>query len=146
MPLEVIQKINATAKINADSKPNLKAYGGALVKTVGTATLPVVANNREHELTFYVVAGKYRPIIGLVDSRKLNLLKVNHNLVHAVSPETVPELEEFTDLFDDKLGKLPVKCKLTLDPSVPSVIRHPRRVPKPMEGAVKDEFHLSSNQ
>lgn len=140
LPLEMIRKINATAKINADSKPNLKAYGGALVKTVGTARLPVVANDTEHELTFYVVAGKYTPIIGLVDSMKLNLLKVNHNLVHAVSPETVPELEEFADLFDDKLGKLPVKYKMTLDPSVPPVIRPPRRVPKPMEGAVKDEL------
>ena len=141
LPLETIEKINATEKINADCKPNLKAYGGAVVKTVGTARLPVVANNRECEMTFYVVAGKYTPIIGLVDSVKLNLLKINDNMVHVVSPEIAPELEENPDLFDEEtVGELPVKYKMTLDPSVPPVIRPPRRVPKPMEGKVKEEL------
>ena len=137
LPLETIEKINATEKI----KLNLKAYGGAVVKTVGTARLPVVANNRECEMAFYVVAGKYMSIISLVDSVKLNLLKINDNMVHIVSPEIVPEFEENPDLFDEEtVGELPVKYKMTLDPSVPPVIRPPRRVPKPMEGKVKEEL------
>ena len=70
----------------------------------------------------------------------MSLLILNDQLIHAINLFNAPELETYADLFENKLGDLPVKCKMTLDPSVPPVIWPPRRVPKPMEEPVKKKL------
>jgi len=50
------------------------------------------------------------------------------------------EFVDYKDLFQDSLGKLPVKCKLEVDPSVPPVVRSAYCIPVAMKDRVKHEL------
>ncbi|XP_014678510.1 PREDICTED: uncharacterized protein LOC106818304 [Priapulus caudatus] len=49
-------------------------------------------------------------------------------------------LEEYKDLFDNTLGKLPTRYKITVDPEVTPIIRAVRKVPVAVKDKLKEEL------
>ena len=79
-------------------------------------------------------------LLGLSDSLKLNLLTLSPE-VHELQAEA-PEICTYADLFDGKLGKLPVKHKMTIDSNTIPVVRSAQKIPVAMKMNVKDELDL----
>ena len=139
LPHRLLHQIGCATHLNTRSQPTLKAYGGSTIPTGGVAVLECISAGQSYRVEFKIVQSSTVPILGCADAMRMNLLTVNEQLVHMVD-STPPELEKYADLFDDKLGCLPVKYKMTLDSKITPVVRPPRRVPKPMEEKVKREL------
>lgn len=60
-----------------------------------------------------------------------------HKLLISVDP-----MKEYPDLFDDKLGKLPVTYKISIDPNVDPVVRAPHAMRDRIESELKNMVSL----
>ena len=138
-----LENIAKTSKqkivINSKNKVKLIAYGGNSFYTIGTTNLSCVYMNKKHELLFNVIDKNVKSIIGLSDSLKLNLVSLGKE-VFEIKNNVFDPLVEYTEVFEDKLGKLPVKYKITMDLSVSPVTRSARKLPLPLHERVKQEL------
>ncbi len=96
-------------------------------------------NYKEHSITFHVVSRDITPLLGLQDTLKMDLISLSKD-VHQISEESAKELQEFSDLFDDKVGKLPMKYKMTLQKDAQPVVKPPRKIPIAMKEPVRKEL------
>ena len=102
----------------------LSAYGGSMIKPVGTSTL-MCKGKVSSLVTFYVVAIVIQPILGLTDCIRLGLIQRVHTLqVRDMSKSTIRV--KFADVFR-KLGNLG-KYHITHKDQVTPVIHPARRV------------------
>ncbi len=143
VPMHLVHQVGGESQVNRNIHPQLKAFGGSRIKTIGAVEFPLKpVTGESHKVNFYVVNQNVQPILGCRDALRLGFISLGDNLVHEISASpAAPEIEAYSELFGDDLGRLPVRYKMTLDESVPPVVRPPRRVPKPMEEAVKTELH-----
>ena len=124
LPLKVHKSLKNTPVIS-HTTVTLSAYGGSMIKAVGTCTL-MCKGKVSSPVTFYVVAIVVQPILGLTDCIRLGLIQRVHTL-------QVPEMSksttrvEFADVFRE-LGNLG-KYHITLKDQVNPVIHPARRVP-----------------
>ena len=93
-------------------------------------------------------------MLGLQDSLGLQLIVIKEveevKSVQAASSltTTIPSstltkasiLDEYRDLFDGELGKLPMQYKMKLNPDIRPVVRPPRRFPVAFQDKVKQEL------
>lgn len=142
VPMHLVHKVGCVKQVNTSIRPKLTAFGGDRINTVGSIELPCrLVTGESYKLSFYAVDRNVQPIIGCQDSLRLGFISLHDNIVHEINTSQAPELDTYSELFGDDLGCLPVRYKMTLDESVPPVVRPPRRVPKPMEESVKKELH-----
>lgn len=85
-----------------------------------------------------------QPLLGRPDSLRLDLITLNKE-VHQVAIDDRKEFSrqifsEYADLFEDKLGKLPVTYSMKIDPEVQPVVKPARKIPVPMQDKVKAEL------
>ena len=131
----------------------LRTYNGSTLPTEGSAKVNLVhpLNQKCHVLTFEVVNGHHRPVLGAKAVQELNLLTVNEDnfkRIDAVHVSKLPRsstkfefLEKYTTVFKDNIGSLlgpPVH--LTLDTDVDRVIMPARGIPLCLEEPVKAEL------
>ena len=144
MPFELFKKIRVGETINAQQATRLIAYGGASVHTMGTASLHGdIYPSEKICLTFHIVDRNVPTILGLKDALKHKLIQLHPAVFEVNEDESSFSRiikQEFKSLFDSKLGKLPIKYKMTLDPAVQPVVKPPRKVPLAMEKAVQQEL------
>lgn len=122
---------------------NLVACGGSKIKTVGMVKLQCHLEGQHYTLPFYIVKEDVLPLLGLRACRQLGLISFSND-VHQLCP-TDDDLShqirtEYSDLFTDQLGKLPVTYSMTLDPKVRPVVRPAHRIPVAMKDRVKAEL------
>ena len=134
--------------INRREATYLIAYGGDKVSTMGTVTLSgqLIAPSQDIQdinIVFQVVNKPVTTILGLKDSLAHKLIQL-HPAVYELKEEesefATSLKQEFSELFDDKLGKLPLKYKMTLDTSITPVVKPPFKIPFSQETAVKQEL------
>lgn len=122
---------------------NLVAYGGSKIKTAGVVRLQCHLVGKVHTLPFYIVEEDVLPLLGLRACRRMGLVSFSE-AVHQLSPTdddfSVEIQTEYSDLFSDELGKLPVTYSMTLDPDVKPVVRPAHRIPVAMKDRVKAEL------
>jgi len=131
--------------INTNSTIKLVAYGGDTFSTMGIANFKCHHRGQQLALQFHVVDRDVTPIIGLPDALRLNLIQLAAE-VHQLQDNDPPEVTSFPDLFDEKLGKLPVIYKMKVNPDVTPVVRPPRRIPMTMKEPVKQALDKMANQ
>ena len=103
----------------------LSAYGGSVIKPVGTCTLKC-KGKISSAVTFYVVSIAVQPILGLTDCIRLGLIQRVHTLqVLDMSKDTIKV--EFADVCRG-LSNLGKYC-ITLKDDVQPVVHPARRVP-----------------
>ncbi len=144
MSFELFKKIRTSETINAQQATRLLAYGGATVHTMGTASIHGdICLSEKTCLVFHIVDRNVPTILGLQDALKYKLIQLHPAVFEVNEDESAfsrSVKQEFKSLFDDKLGKLPIKYKMTLDPAVQPVVKPPRKIPLAMEKAVQHEL------
>lgn len=142
---KTFEKVKRNEQIKPCSKPtNLVAYGGSKIRTLGFVDLCCHLGAKRFTLPFFIINENVLPLLGLNASLQMGLVSLSKE-VHQVSSSTVPDFtqqikSEYSDLFADELGKLPVTYSMTLDPEVRPVVRSAHRIPVAMKDRVKAEL------
>ena len=137
--------------VDMTKRTRLIRFGGQEVKTLGVVKLPCVHGRHKVELAFHVVRRDVTTLLGLKDSLCLELITLSPDVFEVQTDEPaskpiissqIPEgiLMKYSDLFDDAVGKLPVKYKITVDPDVPPMVRPVRTVPMAVRGKLKEKL------
>ena len=105
-----------TSKLNLGPTKTLEMWNGTSGKSCGTANLLVTnpATNRKQGINFDLVAGNHKPILGVVDELRLNLVHINLDNFERVlavnhKPKQITKgeiLKQYEAVFSDKLGTL----------------------------------------
>ena len=115
--------------VNKHRRANLIAFGGSEILTEGVVTVKV--NGLDVE--FQVVNKGMKPLLGLRACLQLGLISFSPKVFEIYKQSTVIDaLSQYPDLFDDRVGELPVTNTMTIDNTGP-VVRPPRRVSAAMQ-------------
>lgn len=143
LPLKTFKSVRQHEKIMEARRSRLIDYGGNTIETLGTVTFQCLHNNKHETLTFHVINIDAKPIIGLHDSKRLNMIKICVDTVDSAPPLPITHntlLSEYAVLFNKELGTLPVKYKIKLKEGATGVIKPPRNVPIAVEDKVKQKL------
>ena len=146
MSINALKKINGHKLLDDSKHVKLVGFGGHSVTSIGSAILKCKHKQENHNLEFHVVETNVKTLLGLKDSLQLGLVTLSSEVfeVQEVLSQQLPQgiLSEYSDLFEDKVGKLPIKYKITLDTEVSPVVRPVRTVPV----AIKDKLKQTLNK
>ena len=148
MSLTLFKKIRKQERIDAEESTSLIAYGGTLIKTLGTSVIHgQLSNKSSTALVFHIIDKPVTTILGLKDALQLDLVKLHSSVYEVTEPIACDSVSfsdqiftKYKDRFDDELGELPVVYKMKLNESVSPVIKPARKVPIAMEQKVKEEL------
>ena len=133
LPIKAYRRLKNKPTIES-TNITLSAYGGSIIKPMGTCNIECQGKARSAAVMFYVVPIVAQPILGLADCVTLGLIERVHSLATTyMSKETIKA--EFGDVFKG-LGNLG-DYHITLKDQVTPVIRPPRRVPHSLLGKLK---------
>ena len=155
---KLFNKEDRDLEASRDPRVSLVAANKSRIKQLGSVRLRVQGGEFERVCKFYVVPNYVRPIFGLPDLTRMQLVRFSMPIIsqwiegetsidEASSPSSLPSgltkdevLERFKEVFTG-LGRLkvePVKIHLTKDAKP---VRRPcRRVPIAIRGKFKDEL------
>ena len=136
MSLENFKKLQKNEVIDQSKTINLIAFGGNRVVTKGSTTFKCKIDEKHHNVQFHIVDKSVKTLLGLKDIVKLQLMQFSE-AVHAVEEEL---LQEYNDVFDDTIEKLPVTYQIKLNPDVKPVVMPPRQLPIAIQDRVKKEL------
>ena len=109
---------------------------------VGSCALPVVnlKTNEKYKIRFLVVK---EDLLGLNATRKRKLLTVHReNFIDVVENANADFTVKYADVFNERLGTLPGKVHLQVDPDCKPVILPARKVPLSDREKFKKELQL----
>ena len=110
MTLNLFKRVRCDENIDKSKSVKLVAYGGNTFFTLGTVELNCQINSIQYKLEFHIVNKPVTSLLGLKDSLKMKLMKLNKE-VHEVKTSSNFQdqvLSKNKDLFDENLGELPV--------------------------------------
>ena len=115
------------------SKSNTKliSCSGEPVQTVGQAIIECYYKNTKYNLLFFIAQKDVKPILGLPDCERMGMVKRIIDVSSVVSSADI--FNDYSDLFDGKLGCLPVQYHIRVDPTVKPVIDPARRVKEELD-------------
>ncbi|PIK40082.1 hypothetical protein BSL78_23064 [Apostichopus japonicus] len=118
------------------SRMHLITYSGHKIQPVGQCLLLCEYQSRYYTLTFQVIEGTSKPLLGLTACTALGLIK----RVDVVDSELQAKVQEkYKDVFTG-LGCLHGKVSLKVKPGSTPVVHPPRKVPIALQKDVKDEL------
>jgi hypothetical protein len=119
------------------AKDKVTSYDGGNIEIEGKCIVRITkpdAPGKSYPVQCFVVPTELPPILGLETCKRLGLIK----RVMVVKPATTDYLYEYDDIFGEK-GVLNGEHHINLDPTVPPVINHPRRIPFGLKEKVRNE-------
>ncbi|XP_013395965.1 uncharacterized protein LOC106163040 [Lingula anatina] len=144
MSLATFDMLRGRESINTADKMKLIGFTGDAITPVGSAILPCELRGETHDIKFNVIDANVQTLLGLPDCMKLKLLQLGESVY---SVNTTPDMfAEFPDIFDQRLGQLPVKYKITVDSQVTPVVRPVRKLPVAVKDKVKQELRRMESQ
>ena len=138
LPQHLFNKITQGQQQVTESNTRLVSYSGDSIQTVGQAIIECWYKNAKYNLLFYVAEKDVKPILGLPDCERMGMVKRIIDVSPVVSSADI--FNEYSDLFDGKLGCLPVQYHISVDRAVKPVIDPARRVPAALRVKVKEEL------
>lgn len=94
--------------------------------------------------TYFIISENVLPFLGLNASLQMGLVPLSkevRQVSSSIALDFAQQIKtEYSDLFADELGKLPVTYSITLDPEVRPVVRPAHRIPVAMKNRVKAEL------
>ena len=140
MSLTTFKRVAKTECINPSKKTTLIAFGGTAIASEGVATLQCHGSTPDtYDLQFHVINKPVQTLLGLRDCLRMGLISLGTD-VYQISHTDINPFKEYSDLFDNALGKLPVTYSMTVDKAIVPVVRPPRRVPAAMQTKVENEL------
>lgn len=136
--------------LNLGPPKTLEMWNGSSETSAGTVTLKVTnpATKKRHRVLFDLVTGNHKPILGINDVLRMNLVTINiHNFERVLALKTQPKqttkheiLQQYESVFADKIGTLDGEAHLSIDGSVSPVILPARNVATSLRPRVKKEL------
>lgn len=120
------------------SSARLESYSKTCIRPVRKCELPCWVRGERYQVCFQVVDGNYMPLLGRSSCESMGLIPP----INAI--ESVSILDEFPEVSQG-LGCLPGKYHISVDASVPPVVRPPRRVPHSKRVPLKKELDRMEN-
>lgn len=143
VPQKTFEQIKDKEQTMRTKPTNLVAYGGSEIETHGMVKLQCQLEDQMYTLPFFIVQEDVLPIPGLRACIQMGLVSFSKD-VHQLSltDDDFSHLiqTEYSDLFSNELGKLPVTYSMTLNPDVRPVVRPAHRIPVAMKDRVKAEL------
>ena len=137
MPFSTWRKISLRSRKRPDgswtelkrSSVRMIAYGGSVIRQIGTSTLQVRHKGNEHSCVFYVTDSTGPALISLPSCCELGLVKLQYAIGYT-TPHSNQEmrkwiLHEYGDVFKG-IGRFSGEYHIEVDTSVPPVIHPPR--------------------
>lgn len=145
VPQETFKQIKDKKQTMRTKPTNLVANGGSKIETHRMVKLQCQLEKQMYTLPFYIAQEDVLPLLGLracihafmglvsfsKDVHQLSL--TNDDFSHLIQTE-------YSDLFSNELGKLPVTYSMTLNPEVRPVVCPARCIPVAMKDRVKAEL------
>ncbi len=138
LPKHLINKITQGQQEVSKSNTKLISYSGDSIQTVGQAIIECLYKSTKYHILFYIAQKDVKPILGLPDCERMGMVKRIVDVSPVISSADI--FNDYSDLFDGKLGCLPVQYHITVDPTVKPVIDLARRVPVALRVKVKEEL------
>ncbi len=146
LPMRCLELMHPGMHVSERTSPSpfsvLRAYDGSIIKHHGTISLRCQVSGPQttwNNINFFVCDTQGPAILGLTDSKALDLVSVNplvqHVTVSVVQKANEKQFKDFDDLvtqFPDRFegqGKIPNKGKLQLKENSRPVVNAPRRCP-----------------
>ena len=147
MSTETFNRVKKGEQLDSTNKIKLIAFGGSTFTTEGTAVLSCVTSKHgePYKLIFHVLSKKVHTLIGLKDAMNMKLVSINEQEVHEVGSQS-SLLVEYSDVFDDEVGKLPIVYKMKIKPDIKPVVMPPRPLPIAVKERVKHELDDMENK
>ena len=87
------------------------------------------------------------PVLGLKACKFMEIVTINdNNLQPVMSVKTCSITDDYADVFDNKLGKLPGKAHFQVNPNICPVVSPVRRIPISLKAKVKAELDNLTDQ
>ena len=134
------------AKYARDVEPTdkiMKMWNNAKMKPVGKTTQNITnpKNKKVYKVDFIVFEDNFTPLLGLQISEEMGLINIQkENFVQVAQLHPLPTTDEYQDVFDGTLGKLPGLQHLEVDPLAKPVIMPDRRTPIAIRPQLKNEL------
>ena len=138
LPNHLFNKITQGKQQVSKSNTKLISYSGEPVQTVGQAIIECYYKNTKYNLLFFIAQKDLKPILGLPDCERMGMVKRIIDVSSVISSADI--FNDYSDLFDGKLGCLPVQYHIRVDPTVKPVIDPTRRVPVALRVKVEEEL------
>ncbi len=138
LPKHLFNKITQGQQEVSKSNTKLISYSGDSIQTMGQAIIECLYKNTKYNLLFYIAQKDVKPILGLSDCERMGMVKRIVDVSPVISSADI--FNDYSDLFDGKLGCLPVQYHITVDPTVKPTIDPARRVPVALRVKVKEEL------
>ena len=129
----------------------LQMYNNSTFKPLGESRVTVYnpANGHTYKIKFIIVpdcAGMI-PVLGLKACKFMEIVTINdNNLQPVMSVKTCSITDDYADVFDNKLGKLPGKAHFQVNPDICPVVSPVRRIPISLKAKVKVELDNLTDQ
>ncbi len=144
LSLRTVRAVNAENEITA-SDIFISGVHGHPVKALGQVMLPCSYKGQTHVVFQVLSTSKKTDILGRYDSSTYGLLQRVHTL--QCNPKSAPLLEEYNDVFNDKIGCIPGEYDIEIDEDVSPVVCSTRPVPAPLRAEVKERLeYLEKNR
>lgn len=121
----------------------LTMWNGSRFKPAGKAKLEVKnpKSNETYCLDFLVIEEDFIPILGVEAVIQMKLLTIDFdNFVHMSSSSANSLLDKYSSVFNNELGKLPGKVKLSLKPDARPCVLPTRKIPLAVRNRFKEEI------
>ena len=105
------------------------------MKACGKTRISVRHKDKYFPLEIQIVDQDVQPVLGLKSSIDLNLV----NRVYTVNNQSTESAEGMLDKHDHLfhgIGSLPAMYDIKIDPSIPSIVASPRRIPHTLRDKV----------
>ena len=140
LPAETYIKVTGDTHLKSvkPCKKEIVSYTGERRSITGKVTLLTWHLGQKKLIKFNINASSYRPILSLdtcIDLEIVNLKTVTSSPWVSNGPSDV--MQEYGDVFDGTLGKIPETHKIVVDETVQPVEHPPRRVPVTLRPRIK---------
>ena len=120
----------------------LVGFSGNVTRSLGSLDLVLVKGCEQYTVCFQIAKSCDNTLLGFKDCVRLgyvvlsDVYEITDTKVNPSLPSAI--IEQYSSLFDDKVGTLPVKYKITLNAEVEPVIRPVQSVPIALKPKLKD--------
>ena len=122
-----------TSKPLQPSLARLETCSKTCIRPVGKYELPCWVRGKRYQICFQVFDRNYMPFLGRSSCENMGLIQG----INAIESGSI--LDEFPEVFQS-LKCLPGKYHISVDSSVPPVVRPPRRVPHSKRDPLKKKL------
>lgn len=117
----------------------LQTWNQATINTIGKCRQTIVnpKNGHKYSVDFVVYTGDHQPVLGLSTSIQMGLLEIRESDFERIN---LLKLDEFSEVFEETLGKLPGKQSLHVKPDAIPLAMPDRRIPISIRPQVDEEL------